>query len=441
MRRHAKASSAGSKSSKVKTARRKLLALASLTLLASLALGVSLAAAIAPTVTIEDAEDVKYTTAKVKGTVDPGDHFTEYHFEAATEATLQRQRRRRLWLAGRKQGTQPVEGDFTDLKPGTTYHVRLVASNEDGQDEAVAGSTFTTNAVAAPTVTIEPVTTFTGTSAHFEGAINPNAPEAAPTSREVEAGFAVKWHFECTPECPGIEGEQTMAADNSSHAVEADATSLKPNTDYEVRLVAINAAGPVQAGPEAFKTEAVGPEAISLPVGPVTETTAVVGGWIDPNGSPTTFYVEYADNAGFSNSTSVPVSQDASAGSGQSQVPVSFQVTGLSPGAEYHYRVVATNGAGSSTSDPQSLNTLAPEASQNCPNEQFRVGLSAGLPDCRALEKVTPNEKNGGGPGGGGTVFDADHVNFSSTTMFFDDDPYFNAGTEYQGRRGSTAGA
>src|SRR5262249_33938804 len=48
-------------------------------------------------------------------------------------------------------------------------------------------------------------------------------------------------------------------------------------------------------------------------------------------GPATTYYVEYADNPSFTGSTSLPATQDASAGSGFGELGASKLATGLSP--------------------------------------------------------------------------------------------------------------
>ncbi len=95
---------------------------------------------------------------------------------------------------------------------------------------------------------------------------------------------------------------------------------------------------------------------------------------------------------------------------------VAADLSGLRPGVTYRYRLVATN---TTTGDPivrgeeQTLAVPAAPAasSEACPNEQFRTGLSAHLPDCRAYEQVTPLEK-GGSP-------EAARYGFSYITPFF----------------------
>ncbi len=179
--------------------------------------------------------------------------------------------------------------------------------------------------------------------------------------------------------------------------VSADISGLSPDTTYHFRLTATSADGTATGADNTFffKTP-VDPDAVALPATGVTETSAVIGGIVDPNGFPTTYYIEYADNPGFTGSTSLPPTQDADAGDGDGGVAVSAVASGLQPDTDYFFRVVANSTAGDDTSDVISFHTLgnAPPPPV-CPNEQFRTGFSAHLPDCRAYEKVSPNDKDG----------------------------------------------
>ena len=85
------------------------------------------------------------------------------------------------------------------------------------------------------------------------------------------------------------------------------------------------------------------PTAITGPVTAVGPTTATVSGTVNPNGQATTWYVEYGTSTSYGTK-----SANVSAGSGTANVAVSRALSGLTPGTTYHYRVVATNGAGTS---------------------------------------------------------------------------------------------
>lgn len=85
------------------------------------------------------------------------------------------------------------------------------------------------------------------------------------------------------------------------------------------------------------------PTAITGPVSAVGPTSATVSGTVNPGGQATTWYVEYGTSTGYG-------SQTASAAVGSGSPQRRREPLALRPRLRttYHYRVVATNGAGTS---------------------------------------------------------------------------------------------
>jgi hypothetical protein len=81
--------------------------------------------------------------------------------------------------------------------------------------------------------------------------------------------------------------------------------------------------------------------AISRSASNVTTDAASLAGTVNPGGGATTYRFEYGTSTAYGSQT-----PDADAGSGTTDGEVSANITGLSPSTTYHYRVVATNAAG-----------------------------------------------------------------------------------------------
>ena len=99
---------------------------------------------------------------------------------------------------------------------------------------------------------------------------------------------------------------------------------------------------------------AAAPSASTGPVTAVGPTTATVSASVNPNGTSTTWWVEYGTTTGYGKETA-----KTSAGSGTSSVAVSPTLTGLTPGTSYHYRVVAASSAGTAHGGDGLLTTSA----------------------------------------------------------------------------------
>jgi hypothetical protein len=84
----------------------------------------------------------------------------------------------------------------------------------------------------------------------------------------------------------------------------------------------------------------------------LTDTSAVLHGTINPNGSSTAYYFEWGLTTAYG-----VTSVEHSAGHGTSPVSVGATATALIPGTVYHYRLVAANGSGSATGADHTFKT------------------------------------------------------------------------------------
>jgi hypothetical protein len=274
-------------------------------------------------------------------------------------------------------------------------HVVYVA---DASNSTIA--VYGVETVEPPTVSIEPPTSITATSAHVSGRINPNAPVGDPPN------YAVHWTFTCREKettslvaCGEVKGE--LPSDSLDHVVEGTVEHLSPGTEYEVRLVAENAARENTQEPGvSFPTLAAPPTVREVFATGVTMTEATFGAReLNPHGAETTYFFEYVplpafEEGGFANAGG---SNPAALPAGTRGVTVSSRVAGLMANTDYVYRLVASNEKGPIGSSEGSFMTQALTLlpGSGCPNEIFRIGPSALLPDCRAYEQASPIDKAG----------------------------------------------
>ncbi len=294
------------------------------------------------------ATSVTSSSAQLNGTVNPNGQSTTYRFEYGT-TTAYGSATGTMW-AGSGTTAVSVRASISWLKAGTVYHYRIAATNSAG---TVYGSdqTFTTTSASAmaPIVTTTAATAVTANAAQLNGTVNPNG---TSTTYYFQYGTTTSYGY--------VTGTKSAGAGTTALPASAAITGLTPGTIYHYRVVAKNSAGTSYGSDQTLTTTSVSPLApavVTMPATSVTSSSAQLNGTVNPNGTTTTYYFEYGTTTGYG-----AKSGNQEAGSGTAAVSVSAAVTGLAPGTLYHYRLVATNSAGTGYGSDRTFTTTSASA-------------------------------------------------------------------------------
>jgi hypothetical protein len=251
--------------------------------------------------------------------------------------------------------------------------------------------------VYGPPVPLPDATTEDATDVGLETALLHGTVSAAGAADATcEFQYVTKAQFQSE----GFESAETVPCEpagpftgESHSAVSGEAIGLTPGTDYRFRLAATSSYGTAYGAVHVFHTMRSAPLIESASVEAVGPDNADLSAAIDPEGGRATYRVEFGASEAYGQS-----SESATIGFEGDESPhtVSVHVAGLTPGTAYHFRFVATNGAGTTDGEDTSFATYSPpQTFAPCSNDQFRTGFGAELPDCRAYEQATPTDKNG----------------------------------------------
>ncbi len=147
-------------------------------------------------------------------------------------------------------------------------------------------------------------------------------------------------------------GAQTAAVDAGAAdtQVEGVISGLASDTTYHYAVTATNSAGTTTTDDATFTTASEAPTIVSANVGGAAPTTAASDVVLKTFGLDTTFVIDYGSTAAYGFQTAVV---DA----GASDTEVRGTITDLTPGTTYHFKVVATSIAGSTSTTDATFST------------------------------------------------------------------------------------
>jgi uncharacterized repeat protein (TIGR03803 family) len=289
-------------------------------------------------VTTNPATLIASFSATLNGSVNPGGLPTTVYFEYGTTTSYGHTTASHSYNGST---TQSVSASISGLSASTTYHFRIVSTNSAGTRHG-SDRTFTTlSATGAPVVITNPATLIASYSATLNGSVDPHG---LTTSVYFQYGTTTSYGLTTSPQ---------SKTGNTYQNVAAGIGSLSANTVYHFRIVATNSAGTVHGADRTFTTlSATGPPVVTTnPATNVTASSATLNGSLDPHGLPTNVNFQYGTTTSYGHTT--PTQSQT----GNTYRNITANISGLITHTTYHFRIVATNSAGTRDGSDKTFTT------------------------------------------------------------------------------------
>jgi hypothetical protein len=238
--------------------------------------------------------------------------------------------------------------------------------------DSSAGIWIIPSPAPGPVIDSESATPELSGAATLEAQVNPEGNETTVHFEYVDdAHFNAGGYTNATSTPPVTVGSTPIFQDQlvSAHP------TLVPGTVYHYRVVASNSQGTATGEDQSFQETP--PALIAGPwASNVAATSVTIGAKINPQGTNTTYRLEYGTSPSYGHVFT------GSVGEGKGDVLVSRHIQELEPVTTYHFRIVTNNEVGTWQSTDHEFTTQAASG-------------ELALPDGRAWELVSPADKHG----------------------------------------------
>ncbi len=302
---------------------------------------------VVPDVTTGGAGEIKRTSVKVEGVVDPdGEHVTSCEFEYG-ESEAYGHTAACVPAPGSGLSPVAVSAEVSGLTRASAYHYRLVAADANGVNRG-ADATFTTSP-AVDELQTEAATGVEKSGPTIVATLNGSlAPDGVDARYYFEYGES-EAYGSTSPAPPGTDAGEASTLEHVQTVV-----SLKGGITYHFRIVGTNSFGTSYGADMTFTTPAAVPMLTTQPATEIQGTSATLGGILTPGGVDTHDWFEYGYTASYGSKT-----PPEDAGDGNEVVGAARPVTGLEPNTTYHYRFLAENTYGVTYGADETLTTQA----------------------------------------------------------------------------------